>query len=173
MGGVPREQKMLKGHLPRVINHRLYSNVRRLSLYTSLTHPCVVDFEMCQEGSTSPRPYIGLGKGSPTLGFSGNPCTSREQAQGHARTGQGFPETSASPQFLLLWAHMHRPAVQGYLANEKTFSPRTMQYAYVLGRIVVLGGWAFSYERGTPVGPYTWRWRGSAKRRFLSNECRN
>ena len=28
-GWVPREQKMLKGHLPRVIYHRVYSNVRR------------------------------------------------------------------------------------------------------------------------------------------------
>jgi len=27
--GVPREQKMLKGHLPRVIYHQVYSNVRR------------------------------------------------------------------------------------------------------------------------------------------------
>ena len=24
MGGVPREQNMLKGHLPRVIDHRIY-----------------------------------------------------------------------------------------------------------------------------------------------------
>ena len=24
LGGVPREQKMLKGHLPRVINHQVY-----------------------------------------------------------------------------------------------------------------------------------------------------
>jgi hypothetical protein len=30
LGGVPREQKMLKGHLPRVICHRVYSNIRRL-----------------------------------------------------------------------------------------------------------------------------------------------
>ena len=29
LGGVPREQKMLKGHLPRVIYHRVYSNIRR------------------------------------------------------------------------------------------------------------------------------------------------
>ena len=28
LGGVPREQKMLKGHLPRVIYHRVYSNIR-------------------------------------------------------------------------------------------------------------------------------------------------
>jgi hypothetical protein len=25
LGGVPREQKMFKGHLPRVIHHRVYS----------------------------------------------------------------------------------------------------------------------------------------------------
>ena len=30
MGGVPREQTMLKGHLPRVIYHRVYSNIRKL-----------------------------------------------------------------------------------------------------------------------------------------------
>ena len=30
--GVPREQKMLKGHLPRVIYHRVYSNIRRVTL---------------------------------------------------------------------------------------------------------------------------------------------
>jgi len=29
LGAVPREQKMLKGHLPRVIYHRIYSNIRR------------------------------------------------------------------------------------------------------------------------------------------------
>ena len=30
LGGVSREQKMLKGHLPRVIYHQLYFNIRRL-----------------------------------------------------------------------------------------------------------------------------------------------
>ena len=29
MGGVPREQKTLKGHLPRVIHHREYFSIRR------------------------------------------------------------------------------------------------------------------------------------------------
>ena len=29
LGGVPREQKMLQRHLPRVIYHRVYSNIRR------------------------------------------------------------------------------------------------------------------------------------------------
>jgi len=29
LGGVPREQKMLKGHLPNVIYHHVYSNIRR------------------------------------------------------------------------------------------------------------------------------------------------
>ena len=29
LGGVPREQKMLKGHLPRVIYHQVYSNIQR------------------------------------------------------------------------------------------------------------------------------------------------
>ena len=31
VGGVPREQKMLKAQLPRVIYHRVYSNIRRIS----------------------------------------------------------------------------------------------------------------------------------------------
>ena len=30
VGGVPREQKMLKGHLPRVIYHQVYFGIRRL-----------------------------------------------------------------------------------------------------------------------------------------------
>ena len=29
LGGVPRERKMLEGHLPRVIYHRVYSHIRR------------------------------------------------------------------------------------------------------------------------------------------------
>ena len=29
LGGVPREQKMLKGHLPRVIYHQVYFSARR------------------------------------------------------------------------------------------------------------------------------------------------
>ena len=31
LGGVPREQKMLKGHLPKVIYHRMYFRIRRTS----------------------------------------------------------------------------------------------------------------------------------------------
>ena len=31
VGGVPREQKMLKGHLPRVIYHQVYYSIRRTS----------------------------------------------------------------------------------------------------------------------------------------------
>ena len=34
LGGVPREQKMLKGHLPRVIYHRIYLSLRRLKFCT-------------------------------------------------------------------------------------------------------------------------------------------
>ena len=29
LGGIPREQKMLKGHLPRVINHQVHFSIRR------------------------------------------------------------------------------------------------------------------------------------------------
>ena len=35
LGGVPREQKLFKGHLPRVIYHRVYSNIRRKMLFES------------------------------------------------------------------------------------------------------------------------------------------
>ena len=36
LGGVPREQKMLKGHLPRVIYHHLY-NVFEENVQTGLS----------------------------------------------------------------------------------------------------------------------------------------
>ena len=41
--------------------------------------------------------------------------------------------------------------VQGYLAHKKPPSRRTLQQAFAQGPMVILGGWAFSYERGTPV----------------------
>ena len=41
--------------------------------------------------------------------------------------------------------------VQGYLAHKKHPLPRTLQWDYTLGPLVVLGGGALSYERGTPV----------------------
>ena len=41
--------------------------------------------------------------------------------------------------------------LQGYLAHKKTPSRRTLQYAYAYGPVVVLGGWVFYEERGTPV----------------------
>ena len=41
--------------------------------------------------------------------------------------------------------------LQGCLANEKTTPPRTLDYDYAWENMVVLGGWAFSYGRGTPV----------------------
>jgi len=40
-------------------------------------------------------------------------------------------------------------AIQGYFAYKITPPPRTLLYAQ--GPRGVLGGWAFSYERGTPV----------------------
>ena len=39
--------------------------------------------------------------------------------------------------------------VQGYLTYKRP--PRTLSYAYALGPRRVLGGWAFSYGRGTPA----------------------
>jgi hypothetical protein len=41
--------------------------------------------------------------------------------------------------------------VQGYLAHKKQRPPRTLQEDYAQGHMVVLGGVAVSYERGTPV----------------------
>ena len=40
---------------------------------------------------------------------------------------------------------------QGYLAHKKHPPPRTLQKGYTGGPMVVLGGNAFSYERGTTV----------------------
>ena len=45
--------------------------------------------------------------------------------------------------------------VQGYLAHKNLPPPRTLRQAYAYGPMVVLGGGgAFSYERGTPVPLY-------------------
>ena len=41
--------------------------------------------------------------------------------------------------------------VQGYLTEKKTYLPRTLLQGYAWGLKGVLGGWAFSYGRGTPV----------------------
>jgi len=41
--------------------------------------------------------------------------------------------------------------LQGYLAHKKTLTPKTLPWAYASGPRGVLGGYAFSYERGTPV----------------------
>ena len=43
------------------------------------------------------------------------------------------------------------PYCMPYLAYKKTHPPRTLPYAYAYGPRGVLGEWAFSYERGTPV----------------------
>ena len=52
---------------------------------------------------------------------------------------------------------IHRPAasLQGYLAHNKYPPPRTLQQ-YTQGHMLVLGGRAVSYERGSPVHD-TWR----------------
>ena len=42
MGGVPREQKMLKGHLPRVMYHRAYFSLRR-ELAFAISHRLILD----------------------------------------------------------------------------------------------------------------------------------
>ena len=42
--------------------------------------------------------------------------------------------------------------LQGYLAHKKPHPPRTLPKAHAQGPRGVLGGWAGSYERGTPVG---------------------
>ena len=42
--------------------------------------------------------------------------------------------------------------LQGYLAHKKSPPPRTLQWDHAYSPRRVLGGWAFSHERGTPVG---------------------
>ena len=42
-------------------------------------------------------------------------------------------------------------ALQGYLTSKKPPPPRTLQKDQAWGPTGVLGGWAFSYERSTPV----------------------
>ena len=42
MGGVPREQKMLKGHLPIVIYHQVY-NITKYTTYTKIMGPANAD----------------------------------------------------------------------------------------------------------------------------------
>ena len=44
-----------------------------------------------------------------------------------------------------------RRNLQGYLAHEKQRPPRTLQQDHDQGPMAVLGWWAVSYERGTPV----------------------
>ena len=41
--------------------------------------------------------------------------------------------------------------VQGYLAHKKQHPPGALKSDYTWGHMVVLGGGAVSYERGTPV----------------------
>ena len=44
-------------------------------------------------------------------------------------------------------------ALQGYLAHKKQRRPTPLQLGCTLGRMVDLGRWAVSYERGTPANP--------------------
>ena len=44
-------------------------------------------------------------------------------------------------------------------AHKKTHPPRTLPQAYAYGHRVVLGRWAFSYERGTPVHQERFRFK--------------
>ena len=41
--------------------------------------------------------------------------------------------------------------LEGYLTHKKQRPPRTLQKDYTEGSMVVLGGGAVSYERGTPA----------------------
>ena len=43
--------------------------------------------------------------------------------------------------------------LQGYLAHKKHPPPGILQQDYTLGHMVVVGGGALFYERGTPVAP--------------------
>ena len=61
-----------------------------------------------------------------------------------------FTSVAAYQDRLRVWSLGFR--VQGYLANEKLQSPRTLQQDYAQSPMMVLGGGgAVSYERGTPV----------------------
>ena len=46
--------------------------------------------------------------------------------------------------------------LQGYLAHKNERPSRTLHKEYARGPLVVLGGDAVSYERGTPVNPATY-----------------
>ena len=48
-------------------------------------------------------------------------------------------------------AAIQSPRLQGQLAHKKTHPPKTLPQAYAQGPRVVLGGWAVSYVRGTPL----------------------
>jgi hypothetical protein len=62
------------------------------------------------------------------------------------------PSALSSPPQLYRGASLiPRPTLQGYLAYKKTHPPRILPKAYAWGPRGVLGGWAFSYGRGTPV----------------------
>ena len=57
--------------------------------------------------------------------------------------------------------------IQGYLADKKPLPPRTIQYGSAYGPVLVLGGGAFHYERGTSVDVR----RGSGGVRLLVREA--
>ena len=72
---------------------------------------------------------------------------------GNTTSGAGVGEfRECNLQGGLVWA---MPVIQGYLAHKKTPPPRTLQFAYAWGHMVVLRGKAVSYEQGTPVSRYT------------------
>jgi len=57
---------------------------------------------------------------------------------------------------------MHGGSVgsKGVLAHKKTQPPRTLEWDYALGPMVVPGGWRFLIKRGTPVKVSRWRYSG-------------
>ena len=47
-----------------------------------------------------------------------------------------------------------RHLLQGYLAHTGQRPHRNLHEGYAQSHMVALGGWAFSYDRGTPANPH-------------------
>ncbi|KAJ1480153.1 hypothetical protein T484DRAFT_1901603 [Baffinella frigidus] len=108
------------------------------------------------------REYLLEALGSPGLTTARTRANSWRNASAEKRFPRNvFPETFPPKRFLpeqrpalpaQCSGHTPHVGVQGYLAHKKAPPPRTLQQAYALGPMVVLGGEALSYERGTHVG---------------------
>jgi len=97
------------------------------------------------------------------------PISHSGTAFGQSQGAAGVPSRSLS---LSREAGAARWPIQGYLAHQKQRPPGTLQYDYAQGTMVVLGGSAVSYERGTPATraePATHRPHDTTGTRYLSH----